>query len=126
MRTGPLNKRVRIQRRVETQNEFKETLISYQDMDGGEVWAAIEPLSGRDYFAAQQLSSDVSTKIRIRHRDDVNRKMRVLYERVAGSPTTTVVYEIDNVLRPNENRREIWLMCREVDTEGFRADGSNG
>jgi len=124
MRTGPLNKRVIIQRRIESQNEFKETVISYADWQP--VWAAIEPASGREYIAAQQISSDVSTKIRIRHLEGVTRKMRVSYERVAGSPTVTVLYEIDNVLRINEGRREMWLMCREVDSEGFRVDGSSG
>lgn len=124
MRTGPLDKRVKIQRRVETQNEFKENVISYVDWE--EVWAAIEPLSGREYIAAQQISSDVTTKIRIRHLEGVTRKMRAVYERVAGSPTVIVVYEIDNVLRMNEGRREMWLMCREIDSEGFRVDGSRG
>jgi len=124
MRTGPLNKRVKIQRRIEAQNEFKETEISYSDWE--EVWASIEPASGREYIAAQQISSDVTTKIRIRHLEGVTRKMRVVYERVAGSPTEIAVYEIDNVLRMNEGRREMWLMCREIDSEGFRVDGSNG
>lgn len=123
MRTGPLNKRIRIQRQVNNQNDFKENVISFEDWQ--EVWASIEPLSGREYFAAQQISSDVTTKIRIRHLEDVTRKMRVVYERVAGSPTKIVVYEIDTVIPVLENRREDWLMCREVDTEGFRVDGSN-
>jgi SPP1 family predicted phage head-tail adaptor len=124
MRTGPLNKRVQIQRRVETQNELKEVVISYVYWD--EVWAEIEPLNGREFFAAQQISGDVSTKIRIRALDGVTRKMRVIYERRAGSPTESDYYEIDTVIRIRENNRDVYLMCRKVDTEGFRVDGTNG
>lgn len=124
MRTGPLNKRVKIERRVETQNDALEVVIRYVPWQ--EVWAEIEPLSGREYFAAQQVSSDVNTRIRIRHLEGVTRKMRVLYERLAGSPTEVDYYEVDNVIAVKENRRDIYLMCRKIDTEGFRVDGSNG
>ena len=122
MRTGPLNKRIKIQRRVETQNEFKETVISYVDWE--ERWASIEPLGGREYISSQQISADVTTKIVIRQLDGVTRKMRVVYERIAGSPTVIVMYEIDTVVSVKEGRREMWLLCREVDSEGFRVDGS--
>lgn len=124
MRTGPLNKRVRIQRRVEVQNDTNEVVISY--LDWQEVWAAIEPLTGREFFAAQQISADISTRIRIRALDGVNRKMRVLYTRKAGSPTEIDYYEIDSVIPVLENNREVYLMCRKIDTEGFRVDGTNG
>lgn len=124
MRTGQLNKRIKIQRRIETQNDTMEVEISYAPWE--EVWASIEPLSGREYFAAQQISSDISTKIRIRVLDGVTKKMRVLFERRAGSPTEVDYYEIDDVISIMENNRDIYLMCRKVDTEGFRVDGSHG
>jgi SPP1 family predicted phage head-tail adaptor len=119
MRPGTLSKRVMIQRRVETQNEVNEVVISF--IDWYEVWASIEPLSGREYFAAQQVSSDVSTRIRIRSLSGVTQKMRVLYKK---APDDTQVYEIDSVIPVREGNREIDLMCRKVFAEGFRADGS--
>lgn len=119
MRTAPLNKRIKIQRRVESANEFKETVVSF--IDWVEVWAAIEPLAGREYIAAQQIAGDITTRIRIRALQGADRKMRVVYEKSAAQ---TKYYEIDNVLSVAENNRELVLMCREVDTQGFRLDGS--
>lgn len=119
MKTGPLNKRIKIQRRVESLNEFKETVVNF--VDWVTVWAAVEPLAGREYIAAQQISGDITTRVRIRALQGVDRKMRVVYEK---SATQTKLYEIDNVLSVLENNRELVLMCREVDTQGFRLDGS--
>lgn len=124
MRTGKLNKRIHIQKALETQNETNET--TYTFVEFAEVWASIEPLSGRPLFQAQQISGDVSTRIRIRALEGVNRKMRVVYQRLIGPPTVYDLYEIDTVIPVDENRRETYLMCRKVDSEGFRLEGSNG
>ena len=35
------------------------------------VWAAVEPLSGRELYAAQQVMEQVSHRIRIRYRPDI-------------------------------------------------------
>lgn len=32
----------------------------------GSVWASIEPISGREYFASQQLQADVTHRVRMR------------------------------------------------------------
>lgn len=44
-----------------------------------EVWAAIEPLSAREFIAAQATQSQISARIVIRHRSDLNAAMRIVH-----------------------------------------------
>lgn len=43
------------------------------------VWAAIEPLSAREFLAAQATQSQVTARIVIRHRNDLNAAMRLVH-----------------------------------------------
>lgn len=42
------------------------------------VWAAVDPVSGREYYAAEQAQSEVTHKVRLRYRAGVTPGMRVL------------------------------------------------
>lgn len=117
MRAGTLRNRVVLQSRTETQGSTGEVTWTWADVD--EVWAAIEPISGREYFAAQQVQSSTDTRIRIRYRHGVTSKMRVKYEE-PGSPMYTRYYEIESVINVREGRRELHLMCREREADGWR------
>lgn len=44
-----------------------------------EVYAAIEPLSAREFLAAQATQSQVTARIVIRHRDGLNAGMRLIH-----------------------------------------------
>lgn len=77
------------------------------------AWAAIEPISGREFFSAAQVQSNVNTLIRIRYRDGVTPTMRVVH----GAD----IYDIETVLKDQfSGNREIRLMCVKRDAEGFR------
>lgn len=54
------------------------------------VWAAIEPLSAREFVAASSIQSQVMARITIRHRQGIEAKMRILHR---GQ-----VYNIEGVL----------------------------
>ena len=69
------------------------------------VWASIEPLIGREYFAQEREQATVSHKIRMRHFPGITHKMRVAWE--------SRLFEIESVLNVGERNREIVLMCRE-------------
>lgn len=100
-----LRHRVTIQRAKEAQNSFGEPVLEWQDV--GKVWARVEDLSGREYFAARQVAvAEVTTRVTIRWRDDVKPSMRIL----AGSR----VLDVRSVIDPDGRRRELQLMCREV------------
>lgn len=67
------------------------------------VWMSIEPLRGRELFAAQEHFAEVTARIRIRYRDDVTAEMRVSHE--------GVIYAIGAVIDPELRHRELELMC---------------
>lgn len=81
-----------------------------------EVWMSIEPLRGRELFAAQEHHSETEVRIRIRYRDDVTARARVLHD----SKYYSVLAVVDAELR----HRELELMCTHGMIEG--EDGSIG
>lgn len=69
------------------------------------VWAAIEPLTGREYLQARQLAQAVTHRVTLRHRGDVTAGMRL----VKGAR----VFNIRSVIDPGERGRWLELMCEE-------------
>lgn len=64
------------------------------------------PLNGREYFAAQQINAEVSTKIVIRYLKGVEPTMRVNFK--------DRYFEILSVIHMAERKKELQLMCKEV------------
>lgn len=96
--------RVTIQQKGKVQDEYGQEREDW--MDVATVWAAVEPLRGREYFEAHQVQAEVTTRIRIRYRPGVRPDMRVVYN---GR-----IFNIQSVIDPEERHRELQLMCREV------------
>jgi len=96
--------RITIQEHVTDQDEAGQPVDMWQDV--ATVWGAVEPLRGREYFAAQQVQAEVTTRIRIRYRRGIRPEMRVLYD---GR-----LFNILSVIDPEERHVELQLMCREV------------
>ncbi|MCI0665551.1 MAG: phage head closure protein [Acidobacteria bacterium] len=98
-----------------------EELIESRDSDGGitrewvlydHVPAAIEPLSAREFIAAQGVQSAITCRIVIRYQKGVTAKMRISHE---GK-----VYNIHGVLSDKDSLREyLTLPC----SEGVNAGG---
>jgi SPP1 family predicted phage head-tail adaptor len=68
----------------------------------------VEPLQGREFLEGKREGAEVTTRIRIRHRDGVMPSMRVVW----GSHT----YDILAVIEVKGQEREMHLMCRELIT----------
>ena len=68
------------------------------------VWGGIETLRGREFFSAQAVNAEVTTRIRIRHREGIDRTMRVTYR---GE-----IYEVLYVIPVEYDRHELQLMCK--------------
>ena len=103
MKIGKLRHRITIQQVSET-----------QDTDGSviEVWSAyavvqasLEPVSGREYLAAQSTQADVTHRINLRYLAGIVPKMRVNYD--------SRIFDILSVINVGERNRELQLMCRE-------------
>jgi len=99
---GRLRHRVEIQRQVSTIDTSGETVIAWQTVDT--VWAAIEPLSAKEFMAAQQMGSEISTRVTIRFRADVVASMRLLHG--------AAIYNIQGVLAdPDSGIEYLTLPC---------------
>lgn len=73
-------------------------------------WACIEPLSGREFFSAQQVNAELTSKISVGYdslTSAITAKMRITY----NSRTFRIVSPPINV---GEENREILLMCSEL------------
>lgn len=103
MRAGLLRHKVTIQTATETQDAIGQRVSTWAAL--ATRWAAIEPMTGREYHGSEALQSEVTHKIRLRHVEDVTAKMRVIY----GSRT----FEIISAINVGERDKQLHLMCRE-------------
>jgi SPP1 family predicted phage head-tail adaptor len=89
----------------------------YQDPNTGEtrqdwvevdtVWAAIEPVSGREFIQSQTTQSQITARIVIRYRDGLNAAMRLVHVRT-GRPD--VIYNIHGLLADVDSGLEYLTM----------------
>ncbi len=104
IRAGKLRHRVTIQQKSVTRNTFGEEVVTWQDV--ATVWAAIEPLRGREFFESQQINAEVTTQITIRYRDGIAPEMRIIYN--------SKIYDIQAAINTEERDKELILLCKEV------------
>lgn len=105
MKAGRLDQRVTIQRRTEEVDDWGQPLPSAW-ADHASVWAAVEPLSGREFIAAQAAMSETTARITMRWIPGIDSGMRVIH----GADT----YGIDTVIHLKSARRELQLMCKRM------------
>lgn len=78
MRAGKLRHKVTIQARGEVQDLVSGGMVPGWT-DFASVWASIEPLSARDFIAAQANQSEITARIVIRYREGILPTMRILH-----------------------------------------------
>ena len=105
---GTLDKRVTIEAPTSTRNAIGEAVPGWSVFAA--AWASIEPLQGREFWAQQQVQSEVTVRIRIRYLAGVTAAMRVV-----GGPK---VYTILAVINPGDANEELQLMCSEGVSNG--------
>ena len=108
LKAGDLDKRVTIQAPTETRDAGGAVVVTWVDV--ATVWAAIEPLRGRELIAAQAEASEVSGKIRLRYLSGITSKHRVVY----GARIFDVVAPVN----PKERGEALELYVREGPNEG--------
>jgi len=105
MRSGRLRHRLQIQTRDnDTRNAYGESVPGWSTVTT--VWGSIEPLSGKEWLAQQELQSEISVRIVIRY--------------YAGIDATThrvkndgLYYDIVSVINHESRDRMLTLMCRQ-------------
>lgn len=70
-----------------------------------ELWAAIEPLRGTEFFAAKTENAEVTSRLRIRYRQEIDRTMTIRYK--------DTDFEILYIIHPEFDKKELQLMCKE-------------
>ena len=103
---GALRERVTLQQRTAGADELGQELTTWADV--ATVFAAVEPIRGREFFAAGQMQAAVDVRITIRHRAGVVPTMRAVHR---GVP-----HEIVAVIDTDAAREVLELMC----TQGVR------
>lgn len=78
LQAGALDRRITIQSKTVAPDEFGEPIETWSDLAA--LWAEVVPLGGREAFEARQVGAEQRTRFRIRHRTDVLREMRLLYD----------------------------------------------
>lgn len=79
--------------------------------DGQQISAAIEPLSGRELIAAQQVHSRVTTRITVRYRPGLLPEMRISHR--------DTLYNIEAIIPDAESGfRHATLMCYSGTNDG--------
>lgn len=120
--TPVYRRRVDIQQRVVVKDSFGGT----KDDTWKTIWpavpCAIEALSGRELFLAQQVQSDATYKISFRWRPGIDATMRLRHSS-GTTPQAYDYYNIEAVIPDDTNRRTLELLCRLRINDGFRKDG---
>lgn len=92
-----------------------ERFESYRDNDGvlieewvhyADVFAKVEPLVGREYFAAASVQAENNMKVTLRYRADVQPSDRAI---IRGEP-----WDIQSVQNIKYRNRELLLYCKRV------------
>jgi SPP1 family predicted phage head-tail adaptor len=82
-----------------------------QYTDGATVWAAVEPLKGREFWEAQAAQAENIVKIKMRYLTGVKQEWQIRFQLDA---TTNIDYEIANIIDVEMRHKELHLMCRAV------------
>ena len=104
MRAGRLRQRVQIKTPVEARNAYGERITTWSTL--ATVWAAVEPIRGREFFEAETVQAEITHRVILRYYPGIVPRYRVVFE---GR-----VLEIQAVINVDERSRELQLMCREL------------
>lgn len=97
-----------LQQPVSGTDDFGEPQLAFET--ARRVRASIEPLRGREYFAAQQIHSEITHKIVLRYLPGLAATWRVRFG--------TRIFQIAAARNLNEQGRWLELLCIERNPEG--------
>lgn len=103
MRSGTLRHRIEIQGESVTRDSYGGETKSWTT--SATVWASINPLSGRERLAAQQVNAETTHKITMRYHSGLTPENRIKF----GSR----IFDIEEILNTGENNVELVIMARE-------------
>lgn len=107
LQAGKLDQRVTIMAPVEVRDpNYSAVTRTWQPL--ATVWAAVEPLQGRELERNRELGSEISLRVRVRFSPEISAissKMRL--------DNGGKLYEIQAVLNPFQGDEQLHLLCAE-------------
>ncbi|GAA0763858.1 phage head closure protein [Clostridium sartagoforme] len=102
--SGEFKHHIIIQQLDKVRNEYGELIDTWVDFLG--IRAAIYPLSGKDFFAAETVNSEVTHKINIRYIEGITSAMRIKFgNRFFEITAPPINFQERNIL--------LQIMCKE-------------
>lgn len=84
-------------------NEYNQPIMGWGDF--ATVWASVEPISGKEYWASSQVQAEVTHRIRVRYLPGIRPTMRVQFK--------ARTFEIESIINWQERNIDLQLMCKE-------------
>ena len=103
MQGGTLRHHITFQSPINTNDGMGGVTVSWEDEFN--AWAEIDPPKGREYFAAGEKQTEITTRVRVRYRSGIVGSWRVKFG--------TRIFDINSIIDPDERHRELILMCVE-------------
>lgn len=114
LQSNDLNRRIKIQRKNRVEDEAGYPIPGDHEWeDIVTVWAAREPLKGRDFFAAAAAQSEITVRYKIWYRPGIEASMRLVDMR--DNRTYDIKTPLDDVF---DDRTETHLLVAEVKSSG--------
>lgn len=101
---GELRHRITIQKLNNSQNEYGEISKLWEDILN--VRAGIYPISGKEFFAAETVNSEITHKVKIRYIEGIMPNMRIKFN--------NRIFSIESVINFQERNIELQLLCKEL------------
>lgn len=105
MRAGKLRHQITVERFTMEQDDYGQPIEAWQTV--GTFAASVEPINGREYFAANAAQSEVTTRIRMRYHPGITSTDRITH----GS----TIYNMLSVINPEMRNEELVLMCKSAE-----------
>ncbi len=96
-----LRHRVEIQKLTSVYDEWGDPTEEWATI--ATAWAAVEPVSGREYWAAATVRAEATVKVTLRYIPGITPQHRLLFR---GE-----IYDIKSVINTETRNRELVLMC---------------
>lgn len=124
LQAGRLRHRISLQRRAalldsngDVQQDPNTGEAFYVWSELAELWAAIEPLSGREFIQSQATQSKVTGRMVIRYYVNINAGMRIVH----SNGLNTRTYNIEAILPDKESGLEYMTI---LTSEGVNSEGA--
>ena len=116
MRSGRLRSRLVLQSKTYTTNAYGEQVVGWSTE--ATVWGAIEPLSGKEFLAQQQIQAETMVRIVLRYRSDITTAWRITND--------GLYYDVVDILNDGGRNRTLTIHCRQGVSEDVGTTASAG